>query len=285
MTESGSGSTQAVDEPLLSFIHISDTHLSEDPHFNLPEFQHTPRQGALALREAIGEIPIAIDFILHTGDVVHEPNAAAYQEARRFFDDFPFPIYFTAGNHDDPTLLQQHLLEREESQLPFAYEIEKAGVQILVLDSSQTHTHQGKLGTEQLAWLRSHCEAEGERPLVVALHHNPLQAPPSPWWDQMALHDGETFHQILRSARDRLRGVFFGHIHQPLDYHRDGISYFGVGGSWELLHYYPFMAEDLLDRDSLPGFNLVHIGPRTTTIRRHNFRLPLMQDDPDGPDG
>lgn len=268
-----------MDEPLLSFIHISDTHLSEDPDYNLPGFQHTPLEGALALRKAIQEIPVAVDFILHTGDVVHSPSVAAYQRARNFFQEFPLPVYFLPGNHDDPTLLQQILLEREEIQLPYAYAMEHAGIQILALDSSQPNTNTGELGAKQLEWLRQHCEAKDERPLIVALHHNALQAPPSPWWDNMALRDGETFHQTLLPAKDRLRGVFFGHIHQPLEYYRDGILYCAAGGSWELLHYYPGMKDFLLDRESLPSFNLVYIGPRTTTIRRHSFRVPLIQDD------
>ena len=266
-----------MEKPILSFIHISDTHLMADPAFNLPDLSNTPQEGADSLKAAIQALPIAVDFILHTGDVVNEPSKEAYLRARAFFHTFEIPIHFLSGNHDDPALQQQFLLQRQEVKLPFCYEFEQAGIQFIALDSHQPNTNAGKLGTEQLEWLRERCSAADDRPLIVALHHNPLQAPPSPWWDNMALRDGEALHQTLLRAKDRLRGVFFGHIHQPLQYYRDGILYAAACGSWELLHYYPDMQDFLLDHESLPSFNLVHIGPRTTTIRRHSFRVPLTQ--------
>ena len=187
-----------MEEPLLSFVHISDTHLAEDATFNLPGLTHSPQAGAEAL---------------------------------------------------------------------------------LALDSSRPPSPAGELGTQQREWLSERCATADARPLVVALHHNPFQTPPSPWWDAMSLRDGEDFHQALLPARERLRGVFFGHIHQPLQYYRDGILYSAVNGSWESLHYYPHAEDFQIDTESLPSFNLVHIGARTTTIRRHSFQVSITHDE------
>ncbi len=268
-----------MEEPLLSFVHISDTHLAEDATFNLPGLTHSPQAGAEALLAALRALPLTPDFILHTGDVVDSPHPAAYDRAHALFNEFTAPVIALAGNHDDPSLLQRALLGREDAQLPYCFEFERAGVQFLALDSSHPPSHAGELGATQREWLSERCTAADARPLVVALHHNPLQAPPSPWWDRMALRDGEAFHAALLPARERLRGVFFGHIHQPLQYYRDGILYCAVGGSWGVLHYYPDAEDFQLDLESLPSFNLVHIGPRTTTIRRHSFQVPITHDE------
>ena len=267
-----------MEEPLLSFIHISDTHLAVDTSYNLPGLSHSPQEGAEALLAALRALPLVPDFILHTGDVVDSPDPIAYQRANALFNDFPAPVVALAGNHDDASMLQRELLGRMDTQIPHCFEFERAGVQFLALDSSRPPSPAGELGTQQREWLSERCATADARPLVVALHHNPFQTPPSPWWDAMSLRDGEDFHQAPLPARERLRGVFFGHIHQPLQYYRDGILYSAVNGSWESLHYYPHAEDFQIDTESLPSFNLVHIGARTTTIRRHSFQVPTAHD-------
>ena len=60
---------------MLTFLHISDTHISADPEYR----PHRPRQpvqhpnrGVESLLEAIGGLSFPVDFILHTGDVCAE---------------------------------------------------------------------------------------------------------------------------------------------------------------------------------------------------------------------
>jgi Icc protein len=129
----------------------------------------------------------------------------------------------------------------------------------------------GRVSDEQLAWLDGLCRVPDDRPLVVAVHHNVLPVG-VPWWDDyMRMVNGEDFHRALLPARDRIRGVFFGHVHQNVDTVRDGIAYFSALSSWYQLHNYPGQVESEEDRFAGPGFSVVTVTREQASVRRHRF--------------
>lgn len=261
----------------LRFAQISDTHISHDPHYNRESAPHTPLAGARALIAALRELPYPLDFILHSGDVVYDPHPQAYQAARALLRDLPAPVIYLAGNHDDPAMLQRVLLGVDEPRLPFDGEHEIGGAQLLCLDSGRLTGDEapaGRLETEQLAWLRARTTAVDERPLLVFIHHNPLPQPESPWLEAMRLQNGDDFHAALLPARERLRGVFFGHIHQPIHLLRDGLLYSSAVASWQSFMADPGELELRFDAAARPGFNIVSLRGDTTAIRRHSFAVP-----------
>jgi Icc protein len=257
-------------EVTLRFVHISDTHISHDPSYMLPEASHTPVAGARALVDAINNLPFTPDFVLHTGDVAYDPDPLAYVTARDVLSQIRFPIYYLNGNHDDRELLQRIMLD-SEPLTPFDYQFEAKGVQVVVVDSNgPAQQPAGFVTSDQLARLEGICKDTDERPLVIAVHHNVLPTG-IPWWDDfMRMTNGEDFHQALLPARHRLRGVFHGHVHQPVDTYRDGILYSGVVSSWYQLHAWPDQSDTLGDALGEPGFNVVTVTPNQTFIRRHH---------------
>ncbi len=259
---------------MLRFVHISDTHISPDPHYNHDAAQHTPLMGAKALVHELNALPFTPDFVLHTGDVAYNPDAAAYPVAREALSAIRYPTYYLAGNHDDPAALQRVMLGAEQIKTPFDYQFEVKGVQIVCVDSNRpAEPPGGRVSEAQLAWLEGLCRAQDDRPLVVATHHNVLPMG-SPWWDDtMRMENGEDFHRALLPARDRIRGVFFGHVHQNIAITRDGIPYFSALSTWYQIHNYPGQLETEVDRYAAPGFNVVMITPEQTYVRRHSFTV------------
>ena len=67
---------------VLSFVHLSDTHINPNPAYNIPEADYTPVEGARALVAQINALPFAPDFVLHTGDIAYNPDPDAYDLAR-----------------------------------------------------------------------------------------------------------------------------------------------------------------------------------------------------------
>jgi Icc protein len=265
-------------EILLRFIHISDTHISADPAYTLPEADHTPMAGASELVRQINALPFTPDFVLHTGDVTFDPVPSAYEAARAILEQIRYPTYYLVGNHDDSALLQKTMLERSSIVTPFDYEFEFNGVQIICLDSNgPAKLPGGSLTMAQLEWLEGICKAPDTRPLVVALHHNVLPIGAPFWDDFMRLSNGEDMHRVLLAARQRLRGVFFGHVHQATETYRDGILYSSVLSSWYQLHCWPGQANIQEDRGADPGFNVVTITRSQTFIRRHRFPVLVSE--------
>ncbi|GIL11289.1 MAG: 3',5'-cyclic adenosine monophosphate phosphodiesterase CpdA [Chloroflexota bacterium] len=261
-------------ETLLTFVHISDTHLSHDPNYQPYDFPFAVRRGAEGLVRQLQNLPVSPDFVLHTGDVAYDPDPRAYAAAREVLGGIPYRMIYLAGNHDDPAALQQTLLGANPVKTPFDQEFEINGVQIIAVDSSgPVEQPAGIVRAEQLEWLEGRCAAHDERPLVVAVHHNPLPVG-VPWLDDyMRMVNGEDFHRALLPARARLRGVFFGHVHQNITFYRDGILYSSVLSSWVQFHSWPGQVDTLVDENAEPGFNLVTLTRDQTYIRRCRYAV------------
>jgi hypothetical protein len=90
------------------------------------------------------------------------------------------------------------------------------------------------------------------------------------------LGNGEVMHRILCKAGQRLRGVFFGHIHHSIDMMQDGILYSGVASAAYQFAAWPGQIEAALDLAADPGFNVVTVSGATTLVRHHRYRLPLV---------
>lgn len=261
-------------DTLLTFVHISDTHISADPNYSIPEAGHTSWQGAKALVANLKSLPFEVDFILHTGDVIYDPDESAYAAAKELFAALDTPIYYIAGNHDHNDGIQRHLLERDESSIipNLHYEFELNGVQIICLDSNgPVEDPAGYVTHDQLEWLESLCAADDHRPLMIAIHHNPVEMG-IPWLDNMMkITNGLTLHNIIKKANERLVGVFYGHIHQSTITYRDGVMYSSAASSWRQFAGYPGMIDPSTDKDARPGFSVVMVKPFQSFVRRYCF--------------
>jgi 3',5'-cyclic AMP phosphodiesterase CpdA len=260
--------------PLVRFVHFSDTHISADPNYTHAEADYTPLEGAREVVRQINALPFEPEFVLHSGDVIFDPDDASYEVARELLSEIRFPLHYLMGNHDERTGFQRILLGMEQTTPKHFYEFDINGVQFLALDSNAPAPFAGgSLGDAQLAWLRERCTAQDPRPLVVMVHHNALPID-APFWDSfMRMTDGEAFHRTLGHAVSRLRGVFFGHVHQGTETLRDGILYVSAPSTWYQLHCYPGQSGILQDVGAEPGFNVVTITAQQTFIRRHRFSV------------
>jgi len=264
----------------LRFFHISDTHINPDTDYIMKYAQYSPIIGAKALVREINSLPFKPDFILHTGDVAYDPEPGAYEAVKEVFRTIDVPIYYLAGNHDDSQNLQRELLNRSEDEVQdyLYYDFTLKGVQFVCLDSNGPHDPEkpsGFVTQEQLDWLDEICNRNEEHPLVIAIHHNALPAY-VPWLDDwMRIENGEAFHEVVRQARDRIRGVFYGHIHQNVQTIRDGVTYVSSGSSWCQFSSHPDPSNKRLiyNFHTLPSFNMVTITDTTTSIIRHSFTV------------
>jgi 3',5'-cyclic-AMP phosphodiesterase len=247
--------------PLLHFVHVSDTHVHFDPSYGLDNVGKSALAGARALVKRLNSLPFTPDFVLHTGDVAADPLPGIDEAVRSVFCELKHPIRYLAGNHDPKTF-------------PGEREFEVNGVQFVCIDSNgPAELPRGFVTESELARLRRVCESGDDRPLVIATHHNVLPVG-SPWYDEfMRMTNGEEFHRALLPARGRIRGVFFGHVHQDIETVRDGILYSAVSSSWCQFHAWPGQPLTVHDREAQPGFNVVTASKDQTTVRRHRFLL------------
>ncbi|MBN1283841.1 MAG: metallophosphoesterase [Anaerolineae bacterium] len=247
-------------QPLLTYVQISDTHIGPTRDFQLdgsPTFPYLERLVCI-----INSLPAQPDFVIHTGDIANEPDAESYRVAASLFSRLRAPVYYLCGNHDRPDMIRQYMamllnISDVPAGAPLCYAFEVEGEHFLALDTSEPSIDpRGRLGDDQLERLHAECTPDGP-PLTVFMHHPPFPVN-SPWADRnLLLENGEAVHQALLPARERLRGVFFGHLHRSCQFVRDGITYTGASSTTASQMVWMPWEDFYIDKvNSLPSYNI-----------------------------
>lgn len=263
-------------DTLLRFAHISDTHYAP-PDYDRPPSRFNPVHGVTALIKQVNALTPAPDFILHTGDVAYDPYPDIYDEIKTAFTAFEAPLMYVPGNHDHTATLQTALMGRTDPTVPLYHAEERGGIRIIYLDSNDGDTPPpaGHIGAAQLDWLREQLAVD-ERPLVIAVHHPLVGTGFSEWYDEfMRTDNGDEVHAVLVTAQERIRGVFYGHVHQNITFYRDGLMYSAVNSSWTQFVIRPGQEKEhtLNDTAADPAFNVVTVTKAGTIVQRHTYRV------------
>ncbi len=257
---------------LVRFIHITDTHIAADPAFT--SYGHAPYANLHALVETINALPYTVDFIAHTGDVVEDGSAAAYALAYELLAKLKFPVRYLVGNHDNRERLQT-MLGIANPTARYEIDFVAGGVQFVTLDTTGPIAPGGELTPEQLARLRTFCTPDGP-PLVILMHHQPLLLGVR-WLDEhifkdnggaMYLENHAEFESAIAPARERLRGVFFGHIHRAFQAMRGGVLYSSAPSTFGQLQSYPTLEIPQPAPQEPGGYCLVTVYDAGTVIQQ-----------------
>jgi Icc protein len=262
----------------VSFVHISDTHLGASADYS----RHGQRSWPCAERvvEIINGLPVRPDFVVHTGDVVTEPDPAAYQLAAQLFSRLGVPIYYVNGNHDTTRDIRRHLpmgpiemLGADPDRLFYRFRVK--GYEFMVLDArapDELDPH-GLMPRDQLETMHRLLNEDG--PPTVVFGHFPVVPMNSVWMDAyMRVINWEDLHRVLANAVSRLRGYFHGHVHQNTQTMRDGVLYVSVASTFAQFSAWPNDLITGFDPDHLPGYNFVQLLPEQTIIQQHTYLRP-----------
>ena len=257
------------------FVHLSDTHFgptaeyARQGHRTLPYARH--------VIELINHLPLRPDFVVHTGDVTTNPTEAAYRLAAETFAALEVPIYYATGNHDTSADIHRYMTmgpktdcQPETDTLSYTFEVR--GWRFLVLDARGPDAidPRGILSAQQMDVLRREATPDGP-PLTIFTHY-PAVRLNSPWMDaNMLIFNGEEMHRALLPARARLRGVFYGHIHNSTQTVRDGIFYCAVASTFAGFTTWPNEEMIKADYDAMPAFNFVQLLPDQTIVQQRPF--------------
>src|SRR5882672_3997245 len=188
------------------FVQLSDTHWGYKGPANPEATVELPRAV-----ELVNALPQAPDFIVFTGDLTHttdddQERRKRLAHVRDAFGKLKVKKQrYLAGEHDAS-------LDRAQAFKEFFgethYTFDHKGVHFIVLDNVSDLT--GKLGDDQIQWLRADLgKLDKEAPIVV-LTHRPL-FDLAPDWD-WATVDGAAAIEALMPYE--YVTVFYGHIHQ-----------------------------------------------------------------------
>lgn len=205
------GQSRVITRPTpLSFVQISDTHIG---------FSKPANPDPIAtLEETISRIralPVAPDFIVHTGDVTHLATPAQFDQAKQILASLPAPVVFVPGEHDivngnDPRPFIAAFGKDTSGDGWFSFDHRGVHVVGLVNVVHLGDQGQGTLGRAQLDWLKGDLAPLSSSTPIVVLSHFPLWGL-YPQWGWGTTDASEVFVHLSRFASVT---ALNGHIHQ-----------------------------------------------------------------------
>jgi len=162
------------------------------------------------------------DAIVLTGDLTHD-DPLGYGLLREQFARAGAPVHWLPGNHDEAVAARGAL-----DGPPFVRDFARRyGDWLLVmLDSTVAGSHGGRLGREELARLDVALSAQPTAYALVCLHHHPVPHG-SRWLDELMLDNAGEFFEVL-DRHPGVRGIAWGHTHQPFDGSRGQVRLIGT---------------------------------------------------------
>lgn len=200
-------------------VQITDTHYFADSNGTL--FDVNTAASLDRVIASINASRVEPEFILATGDLVHDEGAPAYERLARDLDALSAPIYGLAGNHD----MAGAVSGRYNGRLTFPFRVQHRAWQFFLLNTQIDGEVGGRLSAQQLGDLNKALAAHPGQHTIVCLHHQPVKIG-SHWLDGIGLENpNELFTVIGRFTN--VRAVIWGHIHQEWDEIRAGVRLLG----------------------------------------------------------
>ncbi len=194
-------------------IHLTDIHLVAPPR-------------RLYGLDPLARLRPAIDVINRehsdakgvfiTGDLTHWGEEEAYRALRSELERLTLPYHLVVGNHDlrGPLYTVFPELTRDDSGL-LQYEVAIDSGICILMDSVIDGTHAGAYDEDRLEWLKEKLVVHANTDIFLFIHHPPFDVG-MPAMDQLRLHEGSMRLGRLLRRHERVRHLFFGHVHRPI---------------------------------------------------------------------
>ena len=191
-----------------SFVQISDSHIG----FNKAANQNVSGTLQLAI-DKVNAVPGSVDLMLHTGDISQSAKPAEFDTAQQIISGARVgQTFYVPGEHD--TAVDDGALYRErfgkDAQGSGWYSFNHKGVHFVGLNNSLQIDALGKLGDEQLRWLKSDLGSLSASTPIVLFAHIPLWMV-YPNWGWGTQDGAEALSYLKRFGSVT---VLNGHIHQ-----------------------------------------------------------------------
>jgi 3',5'-cyclic-AMP phosphodiesterase len=191
-----------------SFVQISDSHIG----FKKAANQYVTGTLKLAL-DKINRLPAAPDLLLHTGDISHSSKPAEFDTAEQLIQGAKVDqTFYVPGEHDTATDdgVLYHARFGKGTLGGGWYSFTHKGVHFVGLNNSVQIDAMGRLGSEQLTWLKADLASITASTPIVVFAHIPLWMVYPDWgW---GTQDGAEALSYLK--RFGSVTVLNGHIHQ-----------------------------------------------------------------------
>ncbi len=185
------------------------------------------------------------------GDLSEDGSAKAYDHFEHLTSGLCREVIWLPGNHDR----FDHLSQRQKKEF-FRGEWHAGPWSMIFLDTTIPERDEGFLGNGELERLRVFLATHAARHIWIFMHHHPCRVG-SEFIDALELKNSHDFWKVV-SVHPAVRGVTFGHVHQPIKESIGGITCLSAPSA--AMQFKPFAAE--LDFEDLPpGYIVLELHP------------------------
>lgn len=252
----------------LKFIHLTDTHVIGG---NDLLYGANPRD---RLEKAVASINAEHGDATHvivTGDLTHWGDESAYTAFAQRIRQLQMPFTLMIGNHDSTPAFANAFPEARRDANGHVQSTMQTGRELMLfLDTSLGDTHAGGYCAQRRDWLATQLD-QSEGPILLFMHHPPFPVGIK-GMDAIMLREADLFWNTLAPHKDRIRHLFFGHLHRTLFGNWRGISFSCLPG---LNHQ---VALDLTTGPEVvngnlqpPAYGVVLVSEETVLVHQHAF--------------
>jgi 3',5'-cyclic AMP phosphodiesterase CpdA len=174
--------------------------------------------------DKINALPKVPEFLIHTGDLTHTAKAAEFDTLGQLLRGAKTSeIFYVPGEHDNAADDGKEYLARfgKRTKGTGWYSFDQQGVHFVGLVNSAALEGMGKLGSEQLAWLKEDLQAKSASTPIVVFAHLPLWAVYAEWgWGTSDSEEALSYLKRFGSVT-----VLNGHIHQTMQKVEGSVSF------------------------------------------------------------
>ena len=280
---------------MLKFAQISDTHIglsnkTYNQAFHLQSgYPDQLPQLFFALEELIQRE--GIQFILHTGDVVHEYSPEALRQMQELFSIYSVPVYLCLGNHDlsEP----KQIVDLKNVWTNSAPELFKGDVDFsLNFDECSIHVLPNQWGADVYRWtddqtasftdaqkklLEQGLSENTDRLHIIATHALATEIDSHQAGEGAHLHvPTQAFVDYFTDIKRRfphLQAVVFGHTHMNIHTEQDGCHFVGASSFTEA----PFDCKVYAIADNKLSMQTIAMGELIDFNWGYNFGATYVQ--------
>jgi Icc protein len=210
----------------ITFVHITDLHINTAE----AEDEMLLSDTTAALRRTLDDIAKMNPqprFIVASGDLTNQGNAAAYALLREMMAQATVPVIYTLGNHDTREGFVAEFGDlHSDPALPYNTDMVVAGIHVIALDSSVPDEIGGSWEPGQIDWLMERLADHADLPKLLVMHHAPMLdlANKKMEWESLSAVATEELRTAIEGHN--VVGLLAGHIHLDRATHWHGVPVF-----------------------------------------------------------
>ncbi len=248
-------------------IHFSDTQVVPAGEMN---YDIDPQVRLRLCIDAILAHTSDVDACFITGDLTHWGETVAYEVLKEELSRLPFPVRMMMGNHDHrQNFLSVFSDHPSDSKRFIQYSMDMPCGRFVCLDTLDEGKRRGILCSNRLAWLEQELSSSTGS-VYLFMHHPPFDVG-LPNMDKDKLANCDDFLKVIEPYQNRLRHIFFGHLHRSVSGTWRGIGYSCPSS---LVHQTPLELEKATPgyvSPEPPVYQLVDIYDDRVVVHSHHF--------------